>query len=321
MQPSDTNLKLNTGALMPTIGLGTWKSAPDQAGEAVSCALTECGYRHIDCAAIYRNEKEIGQALKNIFANNKIKREEIFITSKLWNTDHRKDAVRKACEATLADLNLEYLDLYLMHWGIAIPPSDASPENPLERLTEQKDANGFLITEKIPIRETWEAMEELVKAGLVKAIGVSNFTAPMLIDLLSYAKIKPAVNQVELHAYLQQTEFLEFCKYHDIVLTAYSPLGSPGNFKDKGFPILIEDSVIKEIARVHNKSPAQVLIRWGIQRKTIVIPKSVTPERIKENIDVFDFELSEKEMKEVADLNKNLRFVNPYPWWKIPYYN
>jgi len=321
MQATDTDLKLNTGALMPMVGLGTWKSAPNQAGEAVLCALSECGYRHIDCAAIYRNEKEIGQAFKKIFENKIKKREDIFITSKLWNTEHRKSDVRKACEATLSDLNLEYLDLYLMHWGVAIPPYDAAPENPLQRLTEQKDKDGFLITEKISIRETWEAMEELVKAGLVKAIGVSNFTAPMLIDLLSYAKIKPAVNQVELHAYLQQPELLEFCSRSGIVMTAYSPLGSPGNFKEKGFPILIEDSAVKEIARIHDKSPAQILIRWGIQRKTVVIPKSVTPERIKENIDVFDFELSEAEMKIIAGLNRNLRFVNPYPWWKIPYYN
>src|SRR3989338_6413691 len=321
MRQTNADIKLNTGALMPMIGLGTWKSAPNQAGEAVLRAISEYGYRHIDCAAIYRNEKEIGKAFKNIFENKIRRREDIFITSKLWNTEHRKSDVRKACEATLADLNLKYLDLYLMHWGVAIPPHDATPEKPLERFTEQKDANGFLITEKVSIRETWEAMEELIKASLVKAIGVSNFTAPMLIDILSYAKIKPAINQVELHAYLQQSELLEFCKHNDIVMTAYSPLGSPGNFKEKGFPILIEDSAVKEIARAHDKSPAQILIRWGIQRKTVVIPKSVTPERIKENIDVFDFELSEAEMKIIAGLNRNLRFVNPYPWWKIPYYN
>lgn len=316
----DTDLILNTGAPMPTIGLGTWKSAPDKVGQAVMCALSECGYRHIDCAAIYRNEKEIGKAFKKVFENKIRKRENIFITSKLWNTEHHTSSVKKACKATLTDLNLEYLDLYLMHWGIAIPSNDASPNNPSGRLAEQLDENGFLITEKISVRETWEAMEELVKAGLVKAIGVANFTAPMIIDLLSYAKIKPAVNQIELHAYLQQPELLEFCKYNNIVVTAYSPLGSPGNYKEKGFPVLVEDDAIVEIARNRGKSPAQILIRWGIQRKTVVIPKSITPERIRGNFDVFNFELSEAEMETIKGLNKNLRFVNPYTWWKIPYF-
>ncbi|MFA5841321.1 MAG: aldo/keto reductase [Candidatus Paceibacterota bacterium] len=320
MKQINTDLILNTGVPMPTIGLGTWKSMPDKAGQAVDYALSECGYRHIDCAAIYRNEKEIGKVFKKIFENKIRNREDVFITSKLWNTDHRKSDVRKACEETLADLNLEYLDLYLMHWGIAIPPNKVSGNNPLERLNEQLDENGFLITEKISVRETWEAMEELVESGLVKAIGVANFTAPMLVDLLSYAKIKPAVNQIEVHAYLQQTELINFCKYNNIVVTAYSPLGSPGNFKDKGFPVLSEDTLIKEIAERHDKSPAQILIRWGIQEKRVVIPKSVTPERIKENIDVFGFELSSEEMKEIASLNKNLRFVDPYKWWKIPYF-
>ncbi|KKQ13231.1 MAG: Aldehyde reductase [Candidatus Nomurabacteria bacterium GW2011_GWE1_36_71] len=312
MNSIKTNLILNTGAIMPIIGLGTWKSAPDKAGEAVEYSLLESGYRHIDCAAIYRNEKEIGEAFIKVFGSGKVKREDIFITSKLWNSEHHKESVRKACERTLADLNLEYLDLYLMHWGVAIPYNDTPTDNPLGRWNEQLDENGFLLTEKVSIRETWEAMEELVQAGLVKAIGVSNFTAPMLNDLISYAKVKPAVNQIELHAYLQQSELVEFCKYNNVVVTAYSPLGSPGNYKDKGFPELIEDKTIKEIANI---------IRWGIQRGTVLIPKSTTPERIKENIDVFDFELSEEEMKIIQELNRNLRFVNPGIWWKIPYFN
>jgi diketogulonate reductase-like aldo/keto reductase len=163
-------------------------------------------------------------------------------------------------------------------------------------------------------------MEELVSSGLVKAIGVANFTAPMIFDLLSYAKIQPAVNQIELHPYLQQQELVDYCAHNNIVLTAYSPLGSPGNFKEKGLPVIAEDKTIIEIAGSHNKSPAQVLIRWGIQRGTVVIPKSTHPERIKENIEVFDFELSAAEMKTIAGLNKNLRFVDAWSWWKIPYF-
>ncbi len=320
MSQEQQKVMLNTGAVMPVVGLGTWKSPPDKAGQAVKYALAEAGYEHIDCAAIYKNEAEIGNSFKEVFGGGVRKREDVFITSKLWNTEHKASHVRKACEATLADLKLDYLDLYLMHWGIAIPPNDAPPTNPFGRWTEQLDEKGFLITESISVRETWEAMEELVKAGLVKAIGVANFTGPMLVDLLSYAELKPAVNQVELHPYLQQAELVQFCQYKGITVTAYSPLGSPGNYREKGFPIIVEDPVIVEIAKKHNKQPAQVLIRWGIQRGTVVIPKSIHPERIKENIEVFDFELSSDEMESISKLNRNLRFVNSNVWWKIPYF-
>ncbi|MEK7583503.1 MAG: aldo/keto reductase [Patescibacteria group bacterium] len=321
MISSHDNLILNTGTPMPRIGLGTWKSKPEEAGKAVEYALREAGYNHIDCAAIYRNEPEIGAAFGSVFGSGARKREDVFITSKLWNTEHARDHVRAACEKTLRDLKLDYLDLYLMHWGIAIPPFDGEPNNPYGRLTEQLDEKGYLITEKIPVRETWEAMEELVSAGLVKAIGVANFTAPMLVDLLTYAKITPAINQIELHPYLQQQALIEFCQNKGIAVTAYSPLGSPGNFgKAKNLPVIAEDPVIVEIAKRLGKSPAQVMIRWAIQRDTIVIPKSVTPERIKENLAVFDFELSDADMAAIKTLDRGLRFVNSAQWWKIPYF-
>lgn len=313
-------ISLNTNAAMPVLGLGTWKATPEQVAPAVEHALAQAGYNHIDCAAIYQNQKAIGQAFHQVFSTGKRKREEVFITSKLWNTEHHRADVKKACQATLADLQLEYLDLYLMHWGLAIPKVEPTEANAFGRFTEQHDEQGFLIREPVSVRETWEAMEELVEAGLVKAIGVANFTAPMLIDLMSYAKIQPAVDQVELHPYLQQQELVDFCQYHNIVVTAYSPLGSPGNYRPKGFPVITEDPVIINIAQSYHKSPAQVLIRWAIQRGTVVIPKSVTPERIKENIEVFDFELTTDEMLQIAALNRNLRFVNPYVWWKIPYF-
>jgi len=305
---------------MPIIGLGTWKSEREKAGQAVEYALGECSYRHIDCAAIYRNEKEIGQAFKNVFESKKVNREDVFITSKLWNADHAKANVERACEQTLQDLQLDYLDLYLMHWGLAIASNEENAGRNMR--DEPLDENGFLITVKIPVRETWEAMEELVKKGLVKAIGVANFTAPMIIDLLSYATIQPALNQVELHPYNQQPLLVEFCHYKNIAVTAYSPLGSPGNMKPElNEPILLKDKVVNELAQRHGKSTAQVLIRWAMQRNTIVIPKSVTLKNIKATWKVFDFELSEQEMTTMSKLDRKHRFVNPSDWWKIPYFD
>jgi diketogulonate reductase-like aldo/keto reductase len=300
---------------MPILGLGTWKSPVQSVGQAVEYAITKANYPHIDCAHIYRNEPEIGEALQKVWQNGKQKRADIFITSKLWNSDHERERVRPACETTLKNLKLDYLDLYLMHWGIATYPDPEANIN--GRFNEKLDANGMLIPKKVSIRETWEAMEQLVTDGLVRAIGVANFTAPMLVDLLSYAKIKPAVNQIELHPYLQQNELITFCKNNGIAVTAYSPLGSPGNYSNAN---LVQDETIIAIAKAHHKAPAQILIRWAIQRQTIVIPKSVTPERIQENINVFDFQLSESEMQKIAGLNRNQRFVNPIDWWKIPYF-
>ncbi len=299
-------LKLNTGAMMPVLGLGTWKATPDTVGKAVGYALTECGYRHIDCAPIYENEKEIGAAFAKIFNSGSVRREEVFVTSKLWDTEHARTDVRAACEATLRDLKLNYLDLYLMHWAIAEPKAGHT-----------YDENGNLVTLQIPLSETWEAMEGLVKEGLVKAIGVANFTAPLLLDLVAYAKVTPAVNQIELHPYLQQERLVEFSKRLGMAVTAYSPLARPG----MGEARLLEEEVVRHIASVHNKTPAQVLIRWAIQRQTVVIPKSVSPKRIKENGAVFDFMLSEREMNEIGTLERGLRVVDPYVWGHIPYFD
>ena len=313
---------LNTNAPLPALGLGTWKSPPGEAGKAVEYALTEAGYRHIDCAAFYLNQPEIGEAFERVFSVNLRERSDVFITSKLWNTHHRREQVRAACEATLRELKLEYLDLYLMHWGIATKPANEDPRaDPTESLPQRFVEQGRVVTDTVSIRETWEAMEALVDAGLVKAIGVANFGAPMLNDLLSYARMQPAVNQVELHPYLQQQSLVDFCHAHGIVVTAYSPLGSPGNSGGKGLPSLTEDEVIVRIAAAHGKSPAQILIRWALQRGTSVIPKSVTPERIMQNMDVHDFELSGAEMDEIRGLDRRLRFVDPSSLWRFPYFS
>ena len=174
----------------------------------------------------------------------------------------------------------------------------------------------MVITEPVPIQATWKAMESLVEKGLVKSIGISNFTTPMILDLLSYAHIKPVVNQIEVHPYNAQPQLIEYCRKKEIVVTAYSPLGSAGNTTDKP----LADPIITAIATDYKKTPAQILIRWSLQRGLIVIPKTVTPVRIAENLNVFDFELSESEMARINGLNKNHRFVEPSQWWGVPYF-
>jgi diketogulonate reductase-like aldo/keto reductase len=301
-------LKLNNGCIMPVLGLGTWESPPHAAGNAVEYAIKNAGYRHIDCAAIYGNEKEIGKVFKNLIGTV-VKREELFVTSKLWNTMHAAEHVEKACKQTLKDLQLEYLDLYLIHWGLPFKYGD--------ELEPVKD--GKVLLENVSTQETWQAMEDLVKNGLVKSIGIANFTTTMIVDLLTYAKIKPVINQIEVHPYNSQTELIQYCADNRITVTAYSPLGRPGANGVTG-PKIIDEPVVKKLAQKYKKTPAQIILRWGVQRNTVVIPKSVTPERISENADIFDFELSTKEMQSINSLNKNFRFLDPLEWWGVPYF-
>jgi diketogulonate reductase-like aldo/keto reductase len=301
------SISLNNGLAIPSVGLGTWRSEKNKVGDAVYYAVTEVGYRHIDCAAVYGNEKEIGAAFKKVFSENKVKREEVFVTSKLWNTEHDPALVENACRKTLADLQLEYLDLYLVHWGIAFPHGGD---------IEPMGDNGLVKTVPVPLLDTWRAMEKLVEKGLVKSIGVANYTAPLIVDLLAYAKIKPVMDQIEIHPYNSQEEMVEFCRKMGIAVTAYSPFGSRWDQSDKP----ISNPEIAKIAVNHKRTPAQVLIRWLNQRGIITIPKSVTPERISGNLDVFDFKLTESEMTTIAKLNRGYRFVNPIDWWGVPYF-
>lgn len=263
------SLKLNSGHEIPILGLGTWQLKGETCKQAIKTAI-ELGYTHIDTAWIYDNQSEIGEALKEM----NIEREKYFITSKVWMEDLSYENVIAECAETLHDLQLEYLDMYLIHW----------PNN------------------KFPVKDTLRAFKDLVDQGKVKSIGVSNFTIKHLKEALEVSDVPISTNQVEFHSHLYQKELLDFCKEKGIVLTAYSPIARGE---------ILNDPVLTEVANKHNKSTAQVALKWLEQKDIVIIPKASSKEHLEDNMDLFDWELTEEEIDQIDNIKTQSRLIDP----------
>ncbi|DBA80188.1 TPA: hypothetical protein ACH3X2_007656 [Trebouxia sp. C0005] len=281
--PQSEYLLLRSGAKLPLVGFGTYKV--DNA-DSVRCAIAE-GYRHIDCAAFYGNEETIGEGMADFI--NQGHRSDLFITSKVWNDAHRPKLVRASCERSIKDLGCEYLDLLLMHWPEAWEPESGMPGKPDHTVT---------------IQQTWEAMEELVDSGLVRHLGVSNFSVKQVEELLECARIKPVANQVELHPFLPQRKLVGVCARKGVHCIAFSPLGHSD-------PGVINNDVLKEVAQELGRTSAQVCLKWNVQRGVPVIPRSQNPKNIKANIDgIFDWVLPRAAKAKLDTLDSGIRKVN-----------
>ncbi|MDJ0759512.1 MAG: aldo/keto reductase [Woeseiaceae bacterium] len=295
---------------MPAVGLGIWKIDKEDAAQSVYDAI-EVGYRHIDSAADYGNEKEAGEGIAKAIADGLCTRDELWITSKLWNTFHREEHVREGLQKTLDDLGLEYLDLYLIHFPISMKYVPLDKHYPPEWFFDPGAPDARMEIDPVPLSDTWRGMEAAARDGLAREIGVCNYNSGLLHDLMAYSTIKPSMLQIESHPFLTQENLIRLAGDYGIAVTAFSPLGALSYVQldmatDKD-TVLTAAPVVAAAERT-GKSPAQVVLRWGLQRGTSIIPKTTKKERLKENIDLFDFELTAAEMDAIADLNQNRRF-------------
>jgi len=298
--------ELNDGNKMPVIGLGTANTRdlePGKYRKMIEDAV-DAGYRLIDTAWVYGNHVEVGEGLKSVFQKSHVTRKDLFITTKVWNTFHKKESVLKNCQTCLNDLQLNQVDLLLMHFPMAWKEGEDAMA---------LDENGKTVYSDVDYLETWLGLEECQRSGWARSIGVSNFNVTQLKRLLANCKVKPVVNQVETHPYLTQQKLVDYCKENGIIVTAFSPIGSPydrsrfGILPDPNLVTLLNNPVIEKISKAHEKTAAQICLKWGVQRGTVVIPKTVTKSRMVENLDIFSFTLSESEMQEITGLNWNWR--------------
>jgi alcohol dehydrogenase (NADP+) len=294
---------------MPMLGLGTYKSGKGEVYNAV-CEAIKIGYRHIDCAPIYGNEPEIGKAIKDCISEGLIKREELWITSKLWNSNHGRQNVLPAIKKTLSDLNLDYLDLYLIHWPVALVAGTGFPTK----------AEQFIDPDQLPLEETWKGMEDVLEMGLARHIGVSNFNIQKIENLLNNCNYPPEVNQVEMHPLNQQKKLVDFCNWHNIKLTAYAPLGAKDPkkiIKTPGEPDLMDEPIILDFSERYHTTPAQILLAWSLTRNVSTIPKSVNKDRLLQNFKAADLVIKPEDMEKIASMERNYRFING-KLWTIP---
>jgi len=288
---------------MPMLGLGTWKSEKGEVYGAV-CDAIKMGYRHIDCAMIYGNEAEIGLAIKDSISDGLVTREDLWITSKLWNSNHGRENVETGLKKTLADLQLKYLDLYLIHWPVSLKSGIGFPSS----------GKDFIHPDEKPIEETWKGMEEVLEMGLTRHIGLSNFNIQKIEHILSNCQYPPESLQVEMHPFLQQNKLNNFCNWHNIKMTAYSPLGARDLKTPVKQPDLLDEPVILDISERYNISPAQVLLAWSQNRNIAVIPKSVNKERLLQNLKSSEIVIKQEDMDKISTMDKNYRFINGKLW-------
>lgn len=304
-------VKLNNGHQMPLVGFGLWKVDNATCADTVYNAI-KSGYRLFDGACDYGNEVEAGQGVARAIKDGLVKREELFIVSKLWNSFHDKERVKPIAKKQLQDWGIDYFDLYIIHFPIALKYVDPKTRYP----PGWKDENDKFVPSKTSLADTYKAMEELVDDGLAKSIGISNYNGALVLDLFRYAKILPVALQIEHHPYLTQQPLIELCQNNNIAVTAYSSFG-PMSYHEldmqhaKDTPLLFENETVKSIADKHKKTPAQVLLRWATQRNVAVIPKSNNQSRLAQNLDVCSFDLSQDEIKSISGLERGMRFNNP----------